>query len=289
MRSTHWHDGVGARGELARIQVHGEGLCPCSAVGQAAVFVGEDFFAAEIRILEKRHLLVFFVHNRHTHISEEPVGKIGEIAHRYIESFRQGELFFRLVGQTECAFACERQAAIVFCPGGGNGFLVGALGVSQNGFELSVEAQRAAAKFTAGLSHGHGLQVVVGIGSPVPTEIDVQEPFAIDAVDHHGMATARAFRIAGDVHGIAVLQLFVEHVDKAACTFVELRGGAYIVGEIVSEGNTRRVARGRTCALRIAHVNGCPDVMVQFADCILFGGGEIAAGVTIVHEIPCVV
>ena len=117
----------------------------------------------------------------------------------------------------------------------------------------------------------------------------MQEAFAVDAVDHHGVAASSSFCIAGNVDGITVLQLFVEHVDKAACSFVELRSGAYIVGEIVSEGYTRRVARGRACALRIAHVHRSSDVVVQFADCLSFLVIECASIVVVAHEIPCVV
>ena len=160
--------------------------------------------------------------------------------------------------------------------------------MSQNSFELSVEAQRSAAKFTTGLSNGHGLQVVVSIGLPVPTEIDVQEPFTVDAVDHHGVSTCASFRIAGNVHGVAVLQLFVEHVDEPACPFVGFRGCPYVVGKILLEGLLGSVARGRTCTFRVAHVNRCTNVMVQFPDRISFVVGEITTIVTVVHKIPCV-
>ena len=157
MRGTHRHDGVGTRGKLARVQVHVEGLRPSSAIGQVTVHVGENLFAVEISILVKCHLLAAFIHNRHTHISEEGVGKVGEVAHGYIETLRQGEDFFRLVGQTEGALSGEGQTAVVFSPCSGNGFVVGAIGVCQYSFKLTVEIQWTTAKFATRLAYGHRL------------------------------------------------------------------------------------------------------------------------------------
>ena len=121
------------------------------------MLVCKDLFATEIRIFEKRHLSVVLIHDGHTYISEEVSMKILEVVHQHVKTLRQGEDFFRLVGQTEGALSGEGQTAVVFSPCSGNGFLVGAIGVCQYSFKLTVEIQWTTAKFATRLVDGHGL------------------------------------------------------------------------------------------------------------------------------------
>ena len=69
LRGTHRYDRVFARCELARVQVHVEGLHPCAAIGQIAVLVRKGLLAAGVRIFEERHLTAVLIYNCHADIT----------------------------------------------------------------------------------------------------------------------------------------------------------------------------------------------------------------------------